>query len=303
MKEEAFATSTNRVRKSQWKKFYDFTRKWELQYIPVLPINVCRFLYEASNDLCYSSLNNYVSGFNLLSKLNNGLDLREDFGVSLMLKGLRRIKGDVSHPKEPLMPADLKSIFQAVNLSDHTELSVWVGVMVCFRTMLRKCHLFPSDGLDMHLLSRKHVKFTDWGMEVTVPTSKTDQFSQRAFVSPVTKSESELCAVSQLKLYWSRFGGNEHWPIISNCRGEPISYNVALRLLKKWCVAAGVNKDIGFHSLRRGAATHMYLLGVPVHDIKVEGDWQSLAVLLYLTTSLSHRISIDKKVSESLTIV
>lgn len=66
VKEEAFAESTNRVRKSQWKKFRE---KWGLQYLPVCPINMCRFLYEASNDLCYSSLNNYVSGLNLLSKL------------------------------------------------------------------------------------------------------------------------------------------------------------------------------------------------------------------------------------------
>lgn len=100
MKKEAFAALTNKVRKSQWKKFRDFTDKWGLQYLPVQPINVCRFLYKASSNLCYSSLNNYVSGLNLLSKLSKGPDLHEDLGVSLMLRGLRRIKGDVAHPKE-----------------------------------------------------------------------------------------------------------------------------------------------------------------------------------------------------------
>lgn len=146
-----------------------------------------------------------------------------------MLRGLRRIKGDVAHPKEPLMPADLANIFQLVNLSNHTKLLVWIGVIVCFRTMLRKCHLFTTEGLDMHLLNREHVTYRDWGMEIKVPTSKTDQFSQRSFVSPVTASDSELCAVLQLRLYWSGFGGNEHWPIVSDRKGKPISYNVALK--------------------------------------------------------------------------
>lgn len=67
---------------------------------------------------------------------------------------------------------------------------------------------------------------------MTVHTSKTNQHKQRSFVSPVTKSSSELCAVSQLIVYWASFGGTEHWPIVCNRRGDPISYNVALRLLK-----------------------------------------------------------------------
>lgn len=81
---------------------------------------MCRFLYEVPGELCYASLNNYVSGLYLFSKLNDVSDLRDDFGVSLMLKGLTRIKGDVGKPKEPLMPEDLQRIFQVVNLSNHT---------------------------------------------------------------------------------------------------------------------------------------------------------------------------------------
>lgn len=300
VKDEAFAESTKKTRRSQWRKYREFVDKWGLPYLPIEPLNVCRFLYEASNDLCYNSLNNYVSALNLLSKLNNGCDLRHDFGVHLMLMGLKRIKGDVVKPKDPLMPPDLVKIFQQVNLQDHTELSIWVGVLFCFRTLLRKCHVFPSQDLDAHLLCRRDVLYKDWGFVAIVPTSKTNQFRQRIFESPVTYSNSELCIASQLKLYWSKMGGVDTWPVVSTKNGKAISYNVALKTLKKWCAKAKITKDVGFHSLRRGAASYMYSLGLSIHDIKVEGDWQSLAVLLYLSTSMDRRIEIDKNISMAL---
>lgn len=73
-------------------------------------------MYECAGSLCYSSINNYLSGLNLLSKLNGGDDLRIDFGVSLMLKGLQRILGSEVKPKDPLLPQDM---FQMVDLSNH----------------------------------------------------------------------------------------------------------------------------------------------------------------------------------------
>lgn len=300
VKEEAFAGTTNRTRRSQWKKYREFTERWNLQYIPIVPHNVCRFLYEASEDLCYNSLNNYVSGLNLLSKLNDDDDLRQDFGIHLMLMGLKRLKGDTVTPKEPLLPEDLRKIFQQINLENHTDLSIWLGILFCFRTLLRKCHVFTSQDTEVHLLSRHNVKFEPWGLLVLVPTSKTNQFRQKTFEAPVTRSNSDLCLVSQIQMYWAGFGGTKSWPVVSHRDGRPISYSLALRTLKKWCKGAGIIKDVGFHSLRRGAASHMYSLGVPIHDIKIEGDWQSMAVLLYLSTSMSHRVEIDKKVSEAL---
>lgn len=302
IKEEAFAGNTNRVRRSQWKQYRLFTERWGLEYLPINALNLCRFMVDcATRGLCYTTINNYVSGINLLSKLNGGGDLREDFGVGLTLQGLRRILGSVVKPKDPLMPADLVQIFHHVNLDNHREKSIWIGVLICFRTLVRKCHLFPTSQSNEHLLCRDNISFTEWGFQLTVPTSKTNQFKQRTFMSPVTKSDSELCIVRQLKVYWSKFKRSEgYWPIVCEQDGKPIYYESALKVLKKWCNLARLNKDVGFHSLRRGAATHMSVLGIPLHDIKSEGDWQSMSVLLYLASPLEHRLSTDLKISESL---
>lgn len=305
IKEEAFAGNTNRVRRSQWRQYKLFTERWGLQYLPINTLNLCRFMVDcALRGLCYTSITNYVSGVNLLSKLNGGDDLREDFGVGLTLQGLRRILGSETKPKDPLMPSDLWKLFQQVKLSSHREVSIWIGVLLCFRTLVRKCHLFPTRQSKDHLLCRDNVAFTKWGFQLTVPTSKTNQFKQRTFVSPVTESLSDLCIVKQLKRYWSLFKDSEgDWPIVSELNGSPIYYEAALKMLKKWCNLARLNKDVGFHSLRRGAATHMSLLGIPLHDIKSEGDWQSMSVLLYLASPLEHRLATDLKISDSLSVL
>lgn len=301
MKQEAFSVNTNRARKSQWKKYRLFTEKWGLNYLPITGLNLCRFMYEcASEGLCFTSINNYVSGINLLSKLNDGEDFRQDFGVNLMIKGLRRMLNSTVKPKDPLLPGDLIRIFQKVDLSNHRQVSVWIGILLCFRTMVRKCHIFPTKEVSDHLLSRNDIEWTSWGFELSIPTSKTDQYKQRDFKTPVTASDSQLCIVRQLKIYWQRGPQEGDVPIVSNLDGSPIYYDYALKMLKKWCQECNLHKDVGFHSLRRGAATHMSLLGISLHDIKVEGDWQSMSVLLYLASPLSHRLSIDRMVADSM---
>lgn len=294
VKEEAFSSNTNRTRKSQWAKYRQFTEKWGLDYLPITPLNACRFMYECASHLCYTSINNYLSGLNVLSKLHGGADLRMDFGVSLMLKGLQRILGSEVKPKDPLLPDDLVKIFQEVDLSSRVELSIWVGVLFCFRSLLRKCHLFPTKDSSDHLLTRDNVHVFDWGLLVDVPTSKTNQYKQRKFESPLVKGQGDLCIVGLLERYWATQNLPRYSPIVCHDDGSPIMYEKALAKLKKWCGRAGIKKDIGFHSLRRGAATYMSMQGVSLHDIKIEGDWQSLSVLLYLASPLDHRKKIDQ---------
>lgn len=152
-------------------------------------------------------------------------------------------------------------------------------------------------------MTRKEVHFEDWGLVLHVPTSKTNQYRQREFLSPVASSESDLCLVRQLKVYWSGMELTDEFPIVSRENGNPIFYDTALKILKKWCHIARIVKEVAFHSLRRGTATYMSMGGggggVTLHDIKMEGDWQSLSVLLYLASPMDHRRSIDAFVSST----
>ena len=81
----------------------------------------------------------------------------------------------------------------------------------------------------------------------------------------------------------------------------PVSYGLALDWLKLWCKKANIDKDVGLHSLRRGAATHMHNLGIDLISIQRAGDWASLCVLKYLYTfDFANKLEVEKRVSSSL---
>ena len=136
----------------------------------------------------------------------------------------------------------------------------------------------------------------EWGIVVSVGSSKTIQFKERTLDIPVVlASSSPLCAVTLLCDHFRPlFMIPKGWKLV------PLQYPLALKKLKTWGSLVCPMKDIGFHSLRCGAATHMSTIGIKLEDIKASGDWASLAVLIYLTTPLSHKVSVDKIVAKSL---
>ena len=275
IKLQAFAPNTLKTRLSQWKKYYSFCDQHHLKSIPVTPQNVCRFLVSVGDTLTYTTMNNYVSAVNVLGKFYDGaFDLRQDFGVLLLLRGFRRLKGDTSHPKDPISPEDLKHIAAVVNYQDPTELVIWVIVLLAFRTLLRKSQFVSAHSDDQeHLLRVRDLTFTDWGCSLHISSSKTIQFSERNLDIPINVSSKPLCVVSLLKEYLQ---GNPKSPsdFLFSIQDShaPVPYSLALNQLKTWCRVCGMSKDIGFHSLRRGAASHMHSLNIGLLSIQMAGD-------------------------------
>ena len=228
-----------------------------------------------------------MSALNCLGKYHDGdFDLRKDYGVRLLLRGFKRIKGDMSSPKDPLTPADLKLMFNYVDLRDPFQSLIWLIVLLAFRTLLRKSHFVATSDLDQeHLLRCGDVSFYPWGCKITVNSSKTIQFHERNCEIPVYYSKEPLCAASLLKSYLlnSNKADSDFLFLSSTDHAQvPVKYSTALNCLKSWAHLAGLDKNIGFHSLRRGAASHMHSLNISLISIQKAGDWQSLCVLDYV---------------------
>lgn len=112
-----------------------------------------------------------------------------------------------------------------------------------------------------------------------------------------------LCIVSLLKEFVSRYPVPPDFPLQSRLvDGKRVcpSYSKALSCLKAWGVTAGLKKNLGMHSLRRGAATVMSMAGFRLEDIKDRGDWRSSAVLRYLAYPLGRKIAIESKIANIL---
>ena len=195
VKSEAFAISTRKTQSAQWKRYETFCNTFRMDPAPIMPPKVCRFLVHLGESLKFSTINIYVSALNAMAKLSTDYqDLRQDYGVTLVLRCLRRLLGDARAPMDPILPEDLSRIFQVVDLSDEFELSVWLAVCIAFRTLLRKSHFFVAQDDEALLLCLKDVTFEDWGFLIRISSSKTIQFSQRHFDIPVSSCGGILCA-------------------------------------------------------------------------------------------------------------
>lgn len=82
--------------------------------------------------------------------------------------------------------------------------------------------------------------------------------------------------------------------------GKPLSYDKFSKRLKTLVKKVGIQGRFTCHSLRRGSATFLSRLGLPLHDVKMYGDWKSLSVLLYLADDPVTRLQKDFPVAHSL---
>lgn len=296
----AWADSTRKTREYQWRKYINYCDRVSSTPLPFNSEIVCTFLLHlALQGLKYSTINNEVSALILFGKLNDSpYDLRSDFDVHLTLKALRRILGDCAEAKDELFPSELLKIRAQVNMDVPHELVVWTGILFLYRSLLRKSHVFSGE-FDFHLLKRSEVQITEYGLLVTVNRSKTIQFAERKSQIPICYVGGPLCIVTLLKDFISRHPTPMNSPLLSRmCDDELIipRYDRALLCLKRWGARAGLKKELGMHSLRRGAATMMSMAGFALEDIKDRGDWRSTAVLRYLAYPLPRKIDIDRKV-------
>lgn len=256
-------------------------------------------LHLAFQGLSYTTINNEVSTLVIFSKLYGcPVDIRGDFGVSLTLKALRRLLGDQSTSKDELYPSDLYKIFAQVDRNNELEWATWIGVIFLYRTLLRKCHIFAGE-FNTNLLKRSSVRFTNYGFLVTLCNSKIIQYKERVIKIPVCAGGGILCAPTLLKSFLDSHPSLPEAPLLSHVQSGsvvPLYYAYALPTLKRWSIKAGLDKNVGLHSLRRGAATLMSLAGLNLEDIKEHGDWRSLLVLSYLSYPMERKVSIDSQV-------
>lgn len=66
--------------------------------------------------------------------------------------------------------------------------------------------------------------------------------------------------------------------------------------MKDWGQKAYVGKNLGMHSLRRGAATLMSLGGMPIEDIKDRGDWKSDVFYKYIAYPMQRKVDVEKRI-------
>lgn len=269
-----------------------------IQYLWAPPeLVVCWMAAFFARSAGYKSVCNYLKGYRYFLRVN-GWDLSVwDKWVLLprVLRGIRREKGDASTPKQPITPDILLAVVRILP-AGQKFMAVWVAMLVGFFAFLRKSHLcVESVSLTWSaaLLLRKHVVLvpSKYCILVTVTCSKSVQFKQRVHTIVIQGLPGHLLdPYFWLAKYFAMVPAADEQPAFGYMVDDqyvPLSYSVFLSVMKDMLAQAGVKPELyAGHSLRRGGATFAYQCGVNPLFIRIQGDWNSDAWLLYV--GLSH---------------
>lgn len=192
-------------------------------------------------------------------------------------------------------------IYSTLHFSNSLDSSFWAVCLVAFFGMFRKSHLLPLSASKFDpskQLTKADFKVYSWGILITIRWSKTIQFREREVDIPIPCiPRSKLCPVTATNhaLSFTSAPANSqafNWWDPSSNAVKCLTYSMFISKLKHHLAEIGVNpSNFAGHSFRRGGASFAYQSGVPIELIKALGDWQSDAVLIYLTMPLTIRLN------------
>lgn len=292
------APASAKAKASQAKRYLSFCADLYLDPLDCSPIQLVLYIAHLSLDCKYHTIRCYLSGVNYLL---------EDYGrptidysnvlIHRAINGAKRILGTASVQAIPLLPRHLLSMFAHLQDSlGHT--AFWAALLCGFRALFRKCHYTLSDST----LTRSSFAFFEWGVLITVRKTKTIQFREKELLIPITRvSNKSLCAVWWLERHFSQISavpGAPAFLIMDKGSPTPLTYHVFDAILKELASRCSFPPGrVSSHGLRRGGATYLALMGVPLDVIKETGDWSSDQVYKYLKRPLQERITLDTQVA------
>ena len=115
---------------------------------------------------------------------------------------MRRSLGDTTHPKLPITPTLLRHIRSTLVFTNPLDANVWAICLLLFFGLLRKASVLPQSAslsYSVCVLHRRDVIFFKWGVMVTIRSTKTIQYRERALRIPLPRQPGHpLCPVTAL---------------------------------------------------------------------------------------------------------
>lgn len=211
--------------------------------------------------------------------------------LTAILQGILHKSHGLSVGKDPFTPEMLKRIFVVVDFTSHEEKLTWIALLLMFRTLLRISHIIISP----HTLHRSDVCFKSWGVVILIKSAKNRKRGSRKVEIPLVNSNCEtLCPISWLRHLYRFHPRTESAFLFSTSLCQRFTYSKFCKTFKSLCKKADISGNFSSHSLRKGGATFMANIGLPITDIKDRGLWSSVVVFDYIKPSLDHRCKVDK---------
>jgi hypothetical protein len=187
-KSQALATSTKASYKTHHLTFLRFSIFYDLEPVPAAQFTIACYVAHLARTMSPVSVSIYMNIIRILHK-EAGLvnPLSDNYEVTIIKRGLLRVKGAPPNQKDPMTPAILVRIYHTLDLSTNGDKAFWCAVLVGFFGFLRKASLFPHSPRvppQKRLCKRDVSQLSLEGFVLTCNHSKTNQCNQRVHTIP-----------------------------------------------------------------------------------------------------------------------
>ena len=290
----AHATSTQKNIAVHIRSYQIFCEQRALQSFPISVKSISLYIaYLVMQKRASGTILNHLSSLKHAHQIAGyELTWSSNYHFQLLLRGTKRFLGQAVARKYAITPSILHAAFDHFNLSLPLHAAMWALFLVAFFTFLRKSNLVPDNPrrISPKVITRASLAFTPVGANIRVSATKTIQCQQRSLDLPIPRVPgSRLCPIFALRRHLSLNPGPVSAPLFSVISGsglQPITYKQFCAFLSR--VISSLQLDpskFSPHSFRRGGATFAFDCHIPSEIIKLQGDWQSDAYLVYLELS------------------
>jgi integrase len=249
----AKAANTVKAYRADWRAFENFCRGRELSALPAVPGTVAAYAAHAASRLKANTIERHLAAISQAHQLAGVPNPVGDKLVRTVMAGIRRAKGTAQKGKEPLSAALLRKMLSSLP-DDLRAARDRALLLVGFAGALRRSELVG--------LRREDVRFTEEGLVVTIPRSKTDAAGEGHTIGIPYGSHPETCPVRALETWLA--GSNITYGYLFTRIGrwggevteEGISDHQLAKIIKRLARQAGLDAAcFSGHSLRSGLAT------------------------------------------------
>lgn len=195
--------------------------------------------------------------------------------VRLTMRGIRRVHGKPQREAAPVLKDDL------IVMLSHVPDSI-KGKRDAALLLLGFCGAFRRS--ELVALKCTDLEFTNQGIIVTLPRSKTDQFGAGRKIG-IPKGRGKICAVEAVHAWFLHLSALSGPLFRSISKGgilsdTPLSDRAVAEIIKYYGAKAGLNFErLSGHSLRSGLATSAAQLGISSWKIRQQTGHRSDAML------------------------
>jgi integrase len=256
----ALSAATRRAYLADWTDFAAWCRAGGAEPLPASPIVVAGYLASLAKTLGRSGLKRRLAAIAHFHRAAGHIWLPGHPAIRATLRGIFQEHGVAARPAAALTSEEIKALLATCtsNLAGIRDTALF---LVGFAGALRRSELVAID--------REHLRFTDAGLSITLPRSKTDQDGEGAQLGIPRFGNRDTCPVRALES-WLRRAGIAFGPVFRKVSAagkleSRLTADGVRKILRRRAALAGLvihpSERLSPHGLRAGFITEAYLRG------------------------------------------